>query len=256
MALKKLRSTWAFAAVILVGSACGGPTSQPSEVDPTGPPEVRPEVVRDHAEQFDEEMDHRQAGSQLEQAASQYVLGHLQQAGYFVRLDAVPVEDLVESTNLVALPPSGEDAGTIVTVAYDAVEDDSSGATVGAFLELARALYAAHPDHRVQFVALGAEASDDHLGSRRLAQQLREEGSSVDVVSIVPGGPELGAVGSLAADFETAARSAGVAVGGPPPLENYGVDVFSRAGFDSLIVGGPPEDLGAVLITWLAPDDG
>ena len=166
------------AALIVVLAACGGDASRPSEVDPSGPPSVRRDVVQDHAAQFDNELSERLAGSQQEQAASQYVLGHLQQAGYFVQLDAVPVGDLVESTNLVALPPSGEDPETIVTVAYDSPgESTASGAAVGTFLELARALYAAAPDHRVEFVALGAETSAEHLGSRRLAQQLREAGA-------------------------------------------------------------------------------
>ena len=253
---RRLRPLWFFAALLAL-SGCSGPTSQPSQVDPTGPPTIRPEVVADHADQFDKELSDRRAGSQEEQAASQYVLGHLQQAGYFVRLDAVPVGDLVESTNLDALPPNGEAPTAIVTVGYDAATNEAPlGSTVGTFLELARALYAAEPEHRVEFVALGAETTADHLGSRRLAQQLRDEGSSVDVVSIVPGGPEVGATGDLAAGFLDAARAEGIPVGDPPEIEGYGVDVFDRAGFNSMVVCGAPEDLGAVLISWLTRDDG
>lgn len=243
-------------ALIIVLAACGGDTSRPSEVEPSGPPSVRPDVVQDHAAQFDDELSDRQAGSQQEQAASQYVLGHLQQAGYFVQLDAVPVGDLVESTNLVALPPSGKDPETIITVAYDSPgESAASGAAVGTFLELARALYAADPDHRVEFVALGAETSAEHLGSRRLAQQLRESGSTVSVVTIAPGGESLGVVGALAAGIERAAEQEGIEIGEPPRPEDYGgVDVFAEAGFDSAVVSGPPDDLGSVLIAWLVQD--
>lgn len=243
-------------ALIVLLAACGGDTSRPSEVEPSGPPSVRPDVVQDHATQFDDELSEREAGSQQEQAASQYVLGHLQQAGYFVQLDAVPVGDLVESTNLVALPPSGEDPATIVTVAYDSPgASAASGEAVGTFLELARALYAADPDHRVEFVALGAETSAEHLGSRRLAQQLRETGSTVPVVTIVPGSGPLGIVGALAADIEDAAKQEGIEIGEPPrPADYGGVDVFAEAGFTGAVVSGPPDDLGATLISWLVQD--
>ena len=239
-------------AVAVFAASCGGPTSRPSEVDPSGPPEVRPDVVARHAEQFDGELEDREAGSQEEQGASQYVLGHLQRAGYFVRLDAVPVANLVESTNLVALPPSGEDPHTYVVVAYDTFGSETpSGEAIGIFLETARALYSADRDHRVAFAALGAEASDDHLGSRRLAQQLRDEGGDVRVVSIVPGEGEVGAAGALVDDFEQAASSESVTLGGAPEQSIYELDVFARAGFDSLVVTGPPVDLGAVLLAFL-----
>lgn len=244
-------------AVVALASSCGGPTSQPSEVDPSGPPEVRPDVVARHAEQFDGELEDREAGSQEEQGASQYVLGHLQRAGYFVRLDAVPVANLVESTNLVALPPSGEDPHTYVVVAYDTFGPTTpSGEALGTFLELARALYAADPDHRVAFAALGAEASEDHLGSRRLAQQLREDGTDVRVISIVPGEGEAGASGALVDEFEQAASSESVTLGGAPDQSIYELDVFARAGFDSLVVTGRSVDLGSVLLAFLQDSDG
>ena len=231
----------------------------PSEVDPTGPPDVRTDVVAEHAEQLDEELADRPAGSQREQAASQYVLGHLQLSGYFVQLDAVPVANLVESTNLVALPPSGEEAETVVAVAYDAGKGSESGEVVGLFIELARALYATEPDHRVEFVALGAETTDEHLGSRRLAQQLREEDRSPKVVTLVAAtGERVGATGELADEIERAAERVGVETGAPPPPTSYGgVDVFARAGFASAVVGaGSTEDLGAVLLAYLAGDGG
>ena len=253
-------STFLVSLVLAVGvfaASCGGPTSQPSEVDPSGPPEVRTDVVARHAEQFDGELEGREAGSQEEQGASQYVLGHLQRAGYFVRLDAVPVANLVESTNLVALPPSGEDPHTYVVVAYDTFGSGTpSGEALGTFLELARALYAADRDHRVAFAALGAEASEDHLGSRRLAQQLRDEDGDVRVVSIVPDGGEVGAAGALVDQFEQAASSESVTLGGAPDQSIYELDVFARAGFDSLVVTGPPGDLGSVLLAFLRDSDG
>lgn len=225
-------------------------------MSPSGPPTIRPHVVADHAAQFDEELGERSAGSQEEQAASQYVLGHLQQAGYFVQLDAVPVANLVESTNLVALPPNGEEAATIVCVAYDS-SGERAGESVGVFLELARALYATEPDHYVEFVALGAERSAEHLGSRRLAQLLTESERNPGVITIVPGSStDAGARGALAKDIEEAADVAGIDLGPPPPLASAGgVDVFAEAGFDSALVWGSPADLSAVLLAYLAPPD-
>ena len=241
----------------VIAAACGGPTSRPSEVDPTGPPNIRTDVVADHAAQLDEELADRPAGSQREQAASQYLLGHLQLAGYFVQLDAVPVANLVESTNLVALPPSGEEPDTVVAVAYDAEADMDTGEAVGVFLELARALYAADPEHRVEFVALGAENTAEHLGARRLAQQLRDENRLPRTITIVASpSDDVGAVGALADEIEAVARAGGVAFGAPPEPSTFGgINVFERAGFESAIVGGgSPEDLGTVLLAYLAGD--
>ena len=239
--------------VLLVAVSCAGAETRPSEIEPTGPPNLRPAVVDDHAAQFDEELADRAAGSQEEQAASQYILGHLQQAGYFVQLDAVPVANLVESTNLVALPPSGKSAEQVVAVGYDADEETpATGQTIGVFLELARALYAAEPDHRVEFVALGAEVTDEHLGSRRLAQQLTEEGRDVAVITLVAGHDRMAARGSLADEIAAAASAAGVRTT-DLDLGNE-VDVFARAGFDSALVGGPPEDLGPALLAYLQDD--
>lgn len=241
-------------ALVGVLSACGGAEPPPSEIEPTGPPTVRPGVIAAHARQFDEEIAERPAGSQEEQGASQYILGHLQQAGYFVQLDSVPVANLVESTNLVALPPSGEPAETIVTVGYDADDDTPpSGETIGLFLELARALYAAEPGHRVEFVALGAETTVDRRGSRRLAQQLREEERDVDVITLVPGAKSLGARGSLADAISEAAREVGLETTDLPAEQ---VDVFAQAGFDSALVGGPPQELARALLAYLQEGDG
>ena len=245
---------WVVVACASALAACGGGEPPPSEIDPTGPPTVRPAVVADHSRQFDAEVPDRPAGSQEEQAASQYILGHLQQAGYFVQLDAVPVANLVESTNLVALPPSGADPQIIVAVGYDADDETPpSGGTIGVFLELARALYAAEPDHRVEFVALGAETTDTRLGSRRLAQQLRDEAREVEVITLVPGLDSLAAGGALAEDILKAARSSGVE---GSELMTEQTDVFAVAGFDSALIGGPPDELGPALLAYLKEADG
>lgn len=241
---------------MLLAGACVGGEPAPSRIEPTGPPRIRSEVVARHAEQFDQELPDRPGGSQEEQAASQYILGHLQQAGYVsVQLEAVPVENLVESTNLVALPPGGEQAETIVAVAYDARESTRSGESIGLFLELARALYVADPDHRVEFVALAAEMTEPHLGSRRLAQQLRDEGRSPEVITLVPGIEQPSVRGALADEIVAAAREVDVGMRSSLPASAAGdVDVFAEAGFDSALVGGPAADIGTALLVYLGGD--
>lgn len=239
---------------MLAPAACSSGEPGPSRVDPSGPPEVNLAVVERHARQLDRELADRPAGSQREQVASQYVLGHLQRAGYPVRLEAVPVGDLVESTNLQGFPPSGKDPNTIVTVAFDArPDDDPWGQSIGLFLELARALYVSDEDHRVEFVALGAERTTDHKGSRRLAQQLREAQADPFVVTVAAVSPDLplsfvgdGAVGiaSIADDMGLESAEADFSSTGD-------VDVFGRAGFDHLLVTGPPDEVGPVLLEWL-----
>ncbi len=250
-ALVKLLGTALVTALV----SCSNAEPPPSAIDPSGPPKVRPAVVADHAAQFDEDLADRPAGSQEEQGASQYILGHLQQAGYFVQLDAVPVANLVESTNLLALPPSGEPAEIIVAVAYDADADTPpSGQTIGVFLELARALYAAAPDHRVEFAALGAETTTSQRGSRRLAQQLTEEERDVDVITLVPdGGGGVSARGALAPEIAAASQSDEV---DSDDLSDEQIDVFAQAGFDSALVGGSASELGATLLAYLQEEGG
>jgi hypothetical protein len=235
-------------ALALVGGACGSEGARPSRAQPSGPSEVRPEVIERHAAQLDRELADRPAGSQEEQAASQYVLGHLQRAGYFVRLEAVPVGHLLESTNLVAAPPSGVEAHTVVTVAYDAeAAQPPTGEAVGLFLELARALYAAQPRHRVEFVALGADRSTERLGSRRYAQQLTEEGRSPTLISLegIEQGAPVVARGPGASELsDLAGRSARA-------QEEQQDGVFDRAGFDHLSVAGDPARVGSALLAYL-----
>jgi hypothetical protein len=157
--------------------------------DPTGPPTIEPAAVEQHAEQFDVDLPERRAGSQQEFAAASYITAHLQSAGYVVKLDAVPVEDLVRSSNVVALPPSGEAPELVVAIGYDTTERVSDfGEGLGVFLEVARALRVDVPEHSVQFVALGAEhttLNDGALGSRRLVRVLQDAEVDPEIVQIV-----------------------------------------------------------------------
>lgn len=171
--------------LLLLPAACtpspdvSGPVSEPS-----GPPTVEAALVRQHAQQFDVDVPNRPGGSQHELAAATYILGHLQLAGYAPTLDAVPVAHQVQSTNVVAPPPNGDDPEVMVAIGYD---DDGTGifegAYLGAFLEIARALNVAAPDHSVAFVALGAEDSDSR-GSRRLAAFIADRDLEPQIVVI------------------------------------------------------------------------
>jgi hypothetical protein len=240
--------------LILGLAACSSGNPGPSRADPSGPPEVKLEFVDRHARQLDAELAHRPAGSQQEQVASQYLLGHLQRAGYPVRLEAVPVANLVESTNLLAFPPSGEEPNTIVTVAFDAREsDDPQGHSIGVFLELARALYVTDEDHRVEFAALGAELTTDNRGSRRLAQQLREEGTDPVVVTVAGVAPSsaLAFAGERSEEVSRVATDMGLDPSETDFASVGGVDVFGRAGFDHILATGPPDEVASVLLEWL-----
>lgn len=212
--------------LLAVPAACSTlPEGQRATKPASGPPEVRMDVVEEHAHQFDEEQAVRRAGSQEEFAASAYVVAHLTEAGYVSRLDAVPVQDLVRSTNVVALPPSGEEPEVIVTVAYDSSPGSPPGGlAIGTWLEVARALRAVEPDHSVQFVALGAEhttVSGGHLGSRRLARQLTDDGRSPEIVVVEAAGSETTGAAEVfeAAGFETRVFESGAAAAGTELLD-------------------------------------
>ena len=197
------------AALVVAGAgACtsGGDAARSDAPAAEGPAEVRPEVIEEHARQFDEELPEREAGSQQEFAAATYITGHLQQAGYRVRLASVPFKDLVRSTNVVALPPGGGDITAVVTVLYDTTTGTPpNGRDIGLFLELARALRVAEPEHNVEFVALGAEVTGQdggNLGSRVLAGELADMDEPPPVIGLLevgsggfrapgPGGDEL-----------------------------------------------------------------
>ncbi len=191
-------------------SCTGGGTPRPT-ASPSGPPTIQPDVIARHAEQFDEDLPERRAGSQQEFAAATYITAHLQQAGYVVEFDSVPVADTVRSTNVVALPPSTEDPDVLVVTAYD---DGSDAGSIGAFLEVARALRVAIPDHSIEFAALGAEGID-LLGSRRMIKLLQDRDLSPSVIAF---------------DLSSAAG-----------------DLYEGAGFDYSVVEGRPEDLLDVL---------
>lgn len=252
-------------ALLAALAACSGGAGPRSEVEPTGPAFLQIDVIRRHAAEFATDLSDRIAGSDGEQAASVYILGHLQQAGYVVLLDSVPLADLVRSTNVVAQPPSGESPEVVVTVPYDEPPTQDAarqqGEAVGVMIELARALRVAEPEHRVEFVALGAEhaaESGGRLGSRRLAQTLldAEARPLVVIVRVDVGARNLQLLGDVAQDLEDAAAAGGFdhpAGGGSTGMDNTEVadDVFKRAGFDLVVITGPPQDVGDVLLEFL-----
>ncbi len=138
-----------------------------------------------HAQQFDEDLPDRRAGSEEEFAAATYITAHLQQAGYVVEFDAVPVANTVRSTNVLALPPSTNDPDHVVAVAYDA---GGSAESIATFLEVARALRVAVPDHSVEFAALGAEWAEvegGNLGTRRLIKLLNDRELDPEIVYLM-----------------------------------------------------------------------
>lgn len=215
-------------------------------------------TVEEHALQFDEEEPVRPAGSQQEFAASAYIVAHLTEAGYVSRLDAVPVEDLVRSTNVVALPPSGEEPEVLVVVGYDSTETSlPAGLAIGVWLEVARALRAAEPQHSVQFVALGAEHADVEggaLGSRRLVRQLLDDGDSPHVVvveDVEEGDSRLVAGGEARDELTRGARSLGVGADQAFPRKDVGA-AFLAGGLDTTVIGGGAGAVGPVLLAYLA----
>ena len=215
----------------------------PVDTSPSGAPTIEAGTVREHAQQFAEDVPVREPGSQEELAAASYILGHLQQAGYVPLLDPVPVEDLVESTNVVALPTEG-DPTTVVAVSYgSSAKDTGGGEAIGAFLELARSVNVANPEHHVAFVALGAEESPQlgsALGTRRLIQYLDDEGFAPHVITL-EGGPELTASGSLAGEVVAGAESS----------DDPSDDVFEGSRLQHTTVSGPPEEVADALLDYL-----
>lgn len=242
---------------LLLLALCAGcstvPEGQRATRPATGPPEVRLSTVEEHARQFDEEEPLRLAGSQEELAASAYIVAHLTDAGYVSRLDAVPVEDAVRSTNVVALAPSGREPEAVVVVAYDSAGDSAPGGkAIGVWLEVARALRAVEPEHSVEFVALGAEHTDvngGRLGSRRLVNVM-ETAPEVIVVVATPS-KELRALGYARRELEALAREQGVSPAPSHPSFDAN-EVFRAAALDSTSVSGPPEEVGPVLLAYLS----
>jgi hypothetical protein len=196
----------------------------------TGAPHVDVASIEQHATQFDDELEPRPAGSQREFLAATYILGHLQQTGYVPLLDAVPVGDLVRSTNVVAPPPSGADMTIVVAVSYDSGPGaPSTGEAIGLWLELARAVQVRNPDHTAGFVAMGADRTEDEqLGSRRLAKFLLDKDLNPVVVTV------------------------GAVDGGDATLTDApGRSVFEAAGFTHRVASGSVTSLGAVLLDLL-----
>jgi hypothetical protein len=240
-------------------AACVG-TGEPPDLEGSGPADIREEIVRRHAREFSTELADRDPGSQGEQAASFYILGHLQQAGYVVRLDAVPVGNLVNSTNLVGLPPGGDDPEVVVPVSYDTGGD----LALAVFLELARALHVADPEHSVEFVALGAEGTrgdDALLGSRRLTRVLLDEEVNpvivtLDITQAGDGGVFVDGDGAAAGGLRRTAERLDVeapAAIAPPPQSSQR-SVFERAGWDHAYVRGQPVEVGRVVLEYLVAE--
>lgn len=201
------------------------------------------DTVREHARQFTEDVPVREPGSQEESAAASYILGHLQQAGYVPLLDPVPVGDLVESTNVVALPVQGGRPTSLVAVSYGSTEA-SGGESIGVFLEVARALNARGPGHDVGFVALGAEGSPrlgSALGTRRLLQYLEDEDLAPHVITLVSDA-ELTASGAHASEIVPGVEEA------PPTARD---DLFGRSPLEHTTIAGPPDEVGEALLEYL-----
>lgn len=214
--------------------------------DVAGPPTPRADAIRGHAGQFDSEVPNRAAGSQQEQAVATYLLGLFQRNGYVVRLESVPVGDLVSSTDLIATPPGVDDPSPLVVVPYGAPEDGpGTGSALGVALEVSRALNVADLTHTIGFAAVGAEFTKDEgpLGSRRLARLLEEQGSDpvMVVLASIADGVELAVEGPEAAAI--------FGVGGEVDTE---FDVFAEAGFTRYLIQGPPEEVASLLMEGLA----
>lgn len=243
---------------LLLLSACGSETEPFETPDVSGPSTIQMDVARRHAEQFDTDVPSRPAGSQEEQAAAAYITGHLQQNGYFVRLDGVPVADVVRSTNIIAQPAGAPVPQVVLVLPYDTREGGpSDGLALGVFLELSRALNVVEPQHAVHLVALGAEHSEQaggSLGSRRLARFMLDEGWDPLVIQLVDNaeGASPAVSGDRAEELvETMTASTGPFVGFDPGQLKVEPDVFKAAGFERMLVSGDPEKLGEVLLDYL-----
>ncbi len=245
---------------VFLATACATGRGIQSDPNVTGPARVQTDLVESHRMQFEIDDPDRPAGSQGEEIATAYLLGHLQRAGYTVFLDSVPVGDLVTSTNVVGQPPGG-DFETIVTASYDTAPgvDDSLG--IGVFLELARAVSVRDREHRVGFIALGAEharASGGRLGSRRLAAYLLDRELDPLMISLedVSAGASVATIaGARTRAFESAATRAGISARAVERPLSSSSEVFKLAGFESSSVGGGFVSAAGALLAYLATDD-
>jgi hypothetical protein len=168
----------------------------------------------------------------------------------------VPVEDTLNSTNVVAMPPNGSDPEFLVAIAYDTPSTQShfqSGRELGLFLELARALTVAVPDHSVGFAALGAESAD-HRGTRRLAQFLLDEelDPSVLIIQFASlGAPsDLSVLGSCGGDSQAGSVATSLTEGECIDTD-FREEPISEAGFQLTYLSGDIEEMGAGLLDFL-----
>lgn len=233
-------------------SGCSAVERAPEAPPVEGPARFDADAAFNQAAQFEEEIPARPAGSAEEQGAAAYILGTLQRSGYIGRLDGVPVADTARSTNVIARPFSDASSAMVVAPYGTGPGAPDSSLALGTFLELARALTAIEPGHKVAFAALGAEftgVEGGHLGSRRLAQFLIDEEQSPLIIqfgSIAEGEPLAVAgdandvlLGSLGSDGAGRAEL-------PQP------DVFKEAGFSRIVVSGAPQDVGELLVGFLS----
>jgi hypothetical protein len=244
-----------FAGALVFGSlAACSPRSVGTGPPPRiGPPAVQPAVVQQRARWFDRNDPVRVAGSQEELVASSYLLARLEQAGYLVNLDPVPVGNLLHSTNVIALPPSGRVA-IVVIADYDTSSSvPSDGPALGTFLEVARALRVIDPHHSVEFAALGAQhisINGGQVGARSLIEQFTGQNPRPSIVRIgdvrMRAAP-VSADGSAAASFRSAANRAHIEVRRGNSSQS---DVFTKAGFGETVVGGG-RSVGAALLAFL-----
>jgi Peptidase family M28 len=245
-------SRWAAVALVIFAcSACSGDPSGPMPTVRALGPRIHMDLVRRHAAQLDDEDPFRPAGSQQEAVAAAYLLGHLQLAGYQPFLDAVPVENLVRSTNVVAPPPDGEEPAVVVVAPYDTVAGEpGGGVALGLLLELARVMNEKHPHHRVGFAALGAEhaeASGGRLGSRRLVNYLRDRDERPVVVLL----------GHLEVDGPTLSLAGrpGPVPPRPTPFEPFPArgtgEVFAAAGLRAFSVDGDARAAARLVLSYL-----
>lgn len=254
------RVVTALTAVAVASTSCGANPGEAELSVAQGPGRVRLEAVRAHSAQFDEDDPGRAAGSQGEGIAATYILGHLQRAGYEVYLQPVPVSNLVNSTNVVALPSGGPDVRAVVVVPYDTAPGTSdTSPALGLFLEVARALEARDEGGGVEFAALGAEraeVSGGRLGSRRLAQYMRDRDQDPVVVSLediaLDRDPRAAvARGEARRELVRIARAYGAPLRAKASITPT-IEVFQAAGFRSVALSGPAEIAGEVLLEYLA----
>ena len=239
--------------LLLMACAQRGPVPVVGVPGPRGPARIQQDVVATHAEQFDEDLAERPAGSQEEFAASAYLIAHLQQAGYVARLEPVPVADLVRSTDVIAVPPETAVPQVVVAIGYDTGSTPSEdGEALGVFLELARAALVAAPDSSVWFAALGAQhasGGEPFSGSKVLLRYLDDQDAEPLIVLLEPSELPLSLAGDPAA---LDAFRGEHEVGEPVDSE----EIFGRSYDNVLIVRGRVASAGDDLLEFLREVDG